>query len=76
MCEDIEMGMLYRNLTDRYDSLDVVEQKLKEKFVDWMVEERDLYFMVGTHFSWGSWLIVSVLYPERVDSERLDRWMN
>lgn len=74
MCEDIEMGMLYRNLTNKYDSLNVVEEKLKQKFVDWMVEERDLYFMVGTHFSWGSWLIVSVLYPERVDSERLDRW--
>lgn len=76
MCEDIEIGMLYRNLMDEYNSLDIVEEKIREKFVDWMVEERDLYFMLGTHFTFGSWLIVSVLYPENVESERLDRWVN
>ena len=74
MCEDIEAGLLYWRLRDRYDSIDVVEEKMKKKFVDWMTEERDLYFMMGTHYRWKTWLIVSVLYPPERTSARLDRF--
>lgn len=72
MCEDIEIGMLYWNVEDQHESLDVVEEKVEERFVDWMMEERDLYFMMGTHYKYKTWLIISVLYPEKVEAERLD----
>jgi hypothetical protein len=74
MCEDIEIGQLYWRLRYSHNSLQAVEEKLEQRFVDWMMEERDLYFMMGTHFSWGTWLIVSVLYPERIESASLERW--
>jgi hypothetical protein len=75
MCEDIEAGLLYWNLRDEYDSIDMVERKMKEKFVDWMARERELFFMMGTHHRWRSWLIVSVLYPPEPGGERLDQFM-
>ncbi len=75
MCEDIETGQLYRRMADKYDSLDVIEEKMRTRFVDWMMENRDLYFMMGTHYSWKTWLVISVLYPEaRVDHD-LEQWM-
>lgn len=74
MCEDIEAGQLYWRLRERYDSIDVVEEKMKEKFVEWMIEGRDLFFMMGTHYRWKSWLIVSVLYPPKREAARLDQW--
>jgi hypothetical protein len=74
MCEDIEMGQLYRRLRDKYDDIDTVEAKLREKFVDWMVENRDLYFMVGTHYRFKNWLIISVLYPPARKDQHLSKF--
>jgi hypothetical protein len=71
MCEDIEIGQLYRRLKRKYTDLETIEEKLQERFVDWMVENRDLYFMVGTHFQHGTWLIISVLYPKRQQNNRI-----
>ena len=74
MCEDIEAGMLYWRLRNQYDSIDTVEEKMKQKFVNWMTEERDLYLMMGTHYRWKSWLIISVLYPPEREAASLDEW--
>jgi hypothetical protein len=75
MCEDIESGNLYRNLSDEYDDESVVEEKMEEKLLDWMVEERDLYFMMGTHHRWKTWLIISLLYPPKRENNKLtDTW--
>jgi len=65
MCEDIEVGNSYHNWKDNYSNGVVLEEKLEERFADWMFNERDLYFMVGTHFQYKTWLVVSVLYPPK-----------
>lgn len=75
MCEDIEAGQLYRTLHDKYDSLTTIEKKMKERFENWMREERDLYFMVGTHFQYGNWLIISVLYPEQREDQKISQFI-
>ena len=74
MCEDIEAGQLYRRMNWNYDSIDLIESKMREKFVDWMYNERDLYFMMGTHYSWKTWLIISVLYPKPRKDRSLEHW--
>jgi len=71
MCEDIEVGNSYWNWKENYENESVLEDKLEERFAKWMFEERDLYFMVGTHYQWKSWLVVSVLYPPKVDNRSL-----
>jgi len=75
MCEDIETGQLYRTLREQYDSLSTIEEKMRERFMHWMVEERDLYFMVGTHFQYGNWLIISVLYPDSREDQKLGQYV-
>lgn len=71
MCEDIEIGQLYRKMRDKYSDENTVEEKVRQKFVRWMIENKDLYFMVGTHFQYGTWLIISVLYPNKRTSQDL-----
>lgn len=75
MCEDIEMGELYRGLRKRHDDIGTVEEKMRERFVDWMVENRDLYFMIGTHHQYKTWLIISVLYPPAREDQRIGDFM-
>lgn len=74
MCEDWEAIMLYRRLHGLGPTMDVAHAKVRSKLYDWMVRERDLYFMMGTDARFGKWLIISLLYP-RLPCPRSDRSM-
>ncbi len=73
MCEDWEAIMLYRNMCDRASTLETAHDKVRGKLFDWMLKERDLYFMMGTDARYGKWLIISLLYPRppRIPTSRL-----
>ena len=59
MCPDWELAELYRNLRPNWES------GLRKK-VQWMIEERDLHFFVGTLSDHpGNWIIVGLWYPPR-----------
>lgn len=75
MCEDIEVGNLYRALMEREDDTETAYQKMEQRLYDWMVEERDLYFMMGTHSRWQNWLIISLLYPPKRENTSLGQWV-
>jgi hypothetical protein len=72
MCEDWEAYELYRKLEQTYKERTIVDVKARDKLYDWMLKERDLYFMMGTHFRFGTWLIISLLYPDKRMVSRLD----
>ncbi len=36
----------------------------KNKFFDFM-KTRDLYFFMGTHFRYGTWIIIGLFYPQK-----------
>jgi len=59
---DWELNELARNVMRRENDLKVIEEKIKAKFFDFM-KTRDLYFFMGTHFRFGSWLIIGIFYP-------------
>lgn len=62
MCEDWEIGALYR----RYlPDTDKAFEKCKQKFLTDLPKKKDLHFMLGTHFRWKTPLIISVLYPRK-----------
>lgn len=62
MCEDWELGALYRHyLPDR----DIAFEKTKDKFLNKLPKKPNLYFMLGTHFRWKTPMIISVLYPKK-----------
>ena len=64
-CLDTEIGQLYRKLK-KTNSLDLAAAKVKDRFVTWMKETREPYFMMGTHsYHPNKWMVISVLYPKK-----------
>ncbi|MFQ5406139.1 MAG: hypothetical protein ACE5DI_03215 [Candidatus Micrarchaeia archaeon] len=62
MCEDWELGALYRHYL--HDT-DLAFEKCKEKFLIELPKKPDFFFMIGTHFRWRTPMIISVLYPRK-----------
>lgn len=72
MCEDWELMALYRNCDNyrqqgKYKNEAEVISKVKEKFLKALPEKRDLYFIVGTHYRFDTYIIVGVIYPKNSD---------
>ncbi len=64
MCEDWEMGALYRKyMEDRKTAY----EKTKDAFLNKMISRPECYFMIGTHYRWKTPIIVSVIYPTKKD---------
>jgi len=59
---DWEVNELARNVMKTTSDKTVVEAKMRAKLFDWM-KTRDLHFVMGTHFKWGTWMIVGFFYP-------------
>jgi len=59
---DWEANELFRSIIRTEKKEVLIRQKMRAKFYDWMVKERDMYFMMGTHHVFKTWMIVSVLY--------------
>jgi hypothetical protein len=65
MIEDWETMQLFRKMRDEYGVNEGLK-KVKEKFFDQMCDpSRDVYFFVGTHYRWKTWMILGVFYPPK-----------
>jgi len=71
MCEDWELGMLYLKTLEKYGSKAPI--KVKEKFYKELSKKEYLYFVLGTHNIYNTWLVVSVVYPKKSDIEKLNQ---
>ena len=76
ICEDIEVTELYRKVKNKYSDKheDVIFLKVKQKLFDFM-KKRDLYFIMGTHARYKTWLIISLIYPKYL-GEPLNSWLS
>ncbi|VVB91275.1 Uncharacterised protein [uncultured archaeon] len=61
---DWELNELARNLMRKEKDKKIIEAKIKTKFFDFM-KTRDLYFFMGTHFRFGTWIIIGLFYPQK-----------
>ena len=61
---DWELNELARNVMRKEKDKKIIEDKIKNKFFDFM-KTRDLYFFMGTHFRFGTWIIIGLFYPEK-----------
>jgi len=69
MCEDWELYQSSRSWLERYGTEEEVWNKIREKYYDQFTEDRDLYFFVGTHHIWKTWIIIGLYYPPRMLSK-------
>lgn len=71
MIIDWELGQLYWGcLKAANGDEDEACRKVKEKFFNWMIKERDLYFFLGTTKRFHSWatnpfVIIGIFYPPK-----------
>lgn len=69
MIEDWEIGQLYWNCLETYGNEEIALQKVAEKYRDDFINNKDLYFFMGTTQKWHNvapdpFLIIGVFYPK------------
>lgn len=64
ICEDWELLEAFRKWRKRYQPR-VLEEKLREKFLDNMVNKTNFHFFVGTYWKYPVWLIIGLFYPPK-----------
>ncbi|MGA2935245.1 MAG: hypothetical protein ABSD81_08845 [Methanomicrobiales archaeon] len=64
MCEDWELFESYRSWWKRYPRIDLLWEKLHEKFFNFMIQQ-DIHFYMGMHSIMPTWLIIGLYYPPK-----------
>lgn len=63
---DREFNETVRNIIRDEQEPASIERKIKEHFSD-LIKEREVYFIMGTHFTYGTWIITGLFCPEKND---------
>jgi hypothetical protein len=61
---DWEFNETVRNIIREEREPAAIEKKIKEHFSD-LMKERELYFIMGKHFTYGTWMITGLFCPEK-----------
>lgn len=64
-CEDWELFQSFRSWRRRYKDHETLWEKIHEKYYTFMKEKRNLYFYMGTHSRYKTWLIIGLYYPPK-----------
>ncbi len=72
LCEDWEVGELYRKCemyrrAGKYKDEDEVHEKVREKMLYDITRRGHVYFAVGSHFRFPTYMVVAVIYPRKSD---------
>lgn len=59
---DWELNELARNVMRKDKDPEVIKDKIKKKLFDDM-KKKDFHFIMGTHFRFGTWIIIGIFYP-------------
>lgn len=66
---DWELNELARKIMRTDNDSASIENKIRNKFYDFM-KERDLYFVMGTHFRFKTWMIIGIYYLKKEDKKQ------
>ncbi|MCC4766198.1 hypothetical protein FXW07_06100 [Methanosarcina sp. DH1] len=66
---DWELNELARNVMRKETDPASIKEKIRNKFLDSM-QERDLYFVMGTHFRFKTWMIIGIFYFKKKDEKQ------
>ena len=61
---DWEINELIRNVVKSTQNKKEIESELRQKLIDFM-KKRELYFILGTHFKFKTWMIIGLIYPSK-----------
>lgn len=72
MCEDWEIGMLYLNVLKRHKDKEKACNIVRDKILKLQKDHKYIYFGIGTHNKFGTWLIGSILYPKKEELKEIE----
>ncbi len=64
-CEDWELFESYRSWGKSYKDPEKLWEKLKGKYLYWMLKNRDLHFIMGMYSQYPTWFIIGIYYPPK-----------
>lgn len=64
-CEDWELFESYRSWGRLYGTTEILWEKLREKYFNWMLDTRDLHFILGMYSQYPTWFIIGIYYPPK-----------
>jgi len=73
ICEDWELAELYRKVKKKSQTDEEAVKIVRYKFLNYMKSLKHLYFIMGTHNVYGTWLIISVIYPKKDDLKQISQ---
>lgn len=65
-CEDWELLESYRKWGIEYNDVDILWEKIYQKYYTQLYQERELYFYIGMFSLQPSWLIIGLYYPPKL----------
>ena len=63
VCEDIDFWHFFKEELEKNNSFKSVRENFNEKFLNWIRNDKDLIFMMGTHYLYKTWIIISIISP-------------
>jgi hypothetical protein len=72
LCEDWEAAELYRHceqnrIDGKYPDQETVHEKVKDKFLNKIIQKGHTYFVIGSHYRFPTYMIIGVVYPRKED---------
>lgn len=72
LCEDWEAAELYRHCEKKreageYKDEAEVQEKVKAKMFGMIRSKKPVYFIVGSHFRFPTYMVIGVIYPKKTD---------
>jgi hypothetical protein len=61
---DWELNETVRNIVREEREHGAVKKRIREQLFEFL-KEKELYFIMGTHFTYGTWLITGIFYPDK-----------
>ncbi|AKB19094.1 MULTISPECIES: hypothetical protein [unclassified Methanosarcina] len=61
---DWELNETVRNIVREKREHEAVKKKIEEQLFE-LLKEKELYFIMGTHFTYGTWMITGIFCPEK-----------
>jgi hypothetical protein len=80
MIEDWELGQLYWNCLKKANGDEINAcRKVKQKYFDWMLKQRELYFFLGTtkrfhNIAPNPFIIIGTFYPPKSSNQLMIEW--
>jgi len=69
ICEDWELLQAFRSWKNKYNTKNLKKILIK-KFHYYMIDKRDLYFILGTYWKFPTWLIIGLFYPPKQNGQK------